>query len=94
MKTKLNNFNFGPKPVEVSPEKTQATTAVLSWKIDDLSSACVQKYQVQVDGESKDANLIQDGDTVTILNLMPCSTHKVKVSPIYKKFIGIADPIE
>ena len=94
MKTKLNNFNFGPKPVEVSPEKTQATTAVLSWKIDDLSSACVQKYQVQVDGESKDANLIQDGDTVTILNLTPCSTHKVKVSPIYKKFIGIADPIE
>ena len=94
MKTKLKNFNFGPKPVEVSPEKTQATTAVLSWKIDDLSSACVQKYQVQVDGESKDANLIQDGDTVTILNLTPCSTHKVKVSPIYKKFIGIADPIE
>ena len=94
MKTKLNNFNFGPKPVEVSPEKTQATTAVLSWKIDDLSSACVQKYQVQVDGESKDANLIQDGDTVTILNLTPCSTHKVKVSPIYKKFVGIADPIE
>ena len=80
--------------MEVSPEKTQATTAVLSWKIDDLSSACVQKYQVQVDGETKDANLIQDGDTVTILNLMPCSTHKVKVSPIYKKFIGIADPIE
>merc|ERR1719367_954566 len=33
LKTKLNNFNFGPKPVEVSPEKTQATTAVLSWKI-------------------------------------------------------------
>ena len=91
LKTKLNNFIFGPS-VEVSPEKIQDTTAILSLKIDDLSRKCVQKYQVQVDGESKDANLIQD--TVTILNLIPCSTHKVKVSPIYKNFIGIADPIE
>ena len=80
--------------MEVSPEKTQATTAILSWKIDDLSSQCVQKYRVQVDGEAKDDNLIQDEDSVTILDLMPCSTHTVKVSPIYKNFIGIAQPIE
>ena len=80
--------------MEVSLEKTQATTAILSWKIDDLSSKCVQNYRVQVDGESKDDNLIQNENTVKILDLMPCSTHTAKVSPIYKNFIGIAQPIE
>ena len=93
LKTKLNNFIFGPS-VEVSPEKIQDTTAILSLNIDDLSRKCVPKYQVQVDGESKDENLIQHEDTVTILNLLPCSTHTVKISPIYKNFTGKADPIE
>ena len=89
---KLKNFIIGPKSVVVSSEKTQATTSILLWKIDDLSSKCVQKYRVQVDGDLKDDNLIQD--TVILSNLLPCSTHKVKVSPIYKNFIGSAEPIE
>ena len=80
--------------MEVSLEKTQATTTILSWKIDDLSSQCIQKYSVQVDGEAKDVNQTQDEVIVTILDLTPCSTHTVKVSPIYKNFIGIAQPIE
>ena len=93
LKTKLKKFIFGPKSVVVSSEKTQATTSILSWKIDDLSSKCVQKYQVQVDGELKDdKDLFQD--TVILSNLLPCSTHKVKVSPTYKNFIGSAEPIE
>ena len=98
LKIRLKKFTFGPKlidlkSVNVSLEKPQATTAHISWKIDDQSEKCVEGYrvQVEVDGETKD-KILQD--TETILNLMPCSTHKVKVSPIYNNFIGIADPIE
>ena len=98
LKIILKSFHFGPKSVEVSLNKTQATTAIFSWKIDDHSSQCVQKYRVQVDGESKDANLIKDTkDTkfvTKVTNLMPCSSHKIKISPIYNSFIGIAEPIE